>query len=659
MVRICQLVAGMPLAIELAAAWLHQMSCAEIVSGLAKNLDLLAAEWRDLPARHRSLRAVFNHSWQFLSAEEKVVLQNLSIFAGGFDRQAAEVVAGAKLAHLSALVDKSMVRRTQAGRYELHELLRQFTSEKLEYRRPSEIERIRHQHCYYYTTFLNGLSNDLKGDGQQASMEKIAIDIDNIRASWRWAIERGNVEAIQLAQESLGLYYNMQGMMQEGQLAFSRAVARFSKPSESTDDANRELSSQERIVLGYLLATLGQFCVYLGLFEEGQTHLQKSISLLRRTGPRARRELALALRHIGELYALQGRSITITQQHFEESLTIFTDIEDQWGMIETLLELGILAHERPTNYTEAERYLQKCVGVCQQMGERKIRAFAVMCLGRVAMDRGEYVKARQLMQEGLEMFQKLGVPMGIAYSRRDLGVLQMKIGSYEQAEQNLRESMVISQEMGDRRGEAVCLNILGNVACFLANYKQAEQLHQECLIILNEIGQRGYRFDCLIRLGRVAFDQGQYERAKHLYEEGLAGAKQLMFRYNMACSLNYLGQINCLLGKVSHPNIRPYFSEALQISSKIQSDPLSLEILVGLALCLSRHESAEKEHAVEILSLAQGHTASTQDTRDRAKRLLAELGTDLSPEIVIAAIRRGQSRDLQATIEALHPELSK
>jgi tetratricopeptide (TPR) repeat protein len=307
---------------------------------------------------------------------------------------------------------------------------------------------------------------------------------------------------------------------------------------------------------------------------------------------------------------------------------------------------------------EAERYLWECVRLCQQMGERRVRAFAANCLGRVAIDKGEYGQARQLVQQAFEMFQEVGVPMGIAYSQRDLGVLLIKIGAYDEARQYLQESLMISQEMGDRRAEAVCLNKLGQVTCLQTEYEQAEQLHQECLAILDEIGQQSYRFDCLIKLGRVAFDQGQYERAKQLYEQGLAGSRQLAFRRHMANALSYLGQVSCILDRSSRHDIRSYFHQALQISTDIQSTPVTLEILVGLAIYLSTYEPTDKARAIEILALAQHHPASSQDTQDRAARFLAELEAECSPAIVTAAIRRGQACDLQATVEAFLTELA-
>jgi predicted ATPase len=129
--RICQLVNGMPLGIELAAAWVRTLSCSEIVREIENGLDFLSLSSRDLPARHRSMRAVFDHSWKLLTQEEQAVLLRLSAFRGGFKREAAEQVAETTLPVLSALVMKSLIRRSGAGRYDLHELIRQFAAEEL------------------------------------------------------------------------------------------------------------------------------------------------------------------------------------------------------------------------------------------------------------------------------------------------------------------------------------------------------------------------------------------------------------------------------------------------------------------------------------------------------------------------------------------------
>jgi len=126
LVRICQLVEGIPLALELAAVWVGMLSCREIAQEIESNTDFLITSMRDIPERHRSLRATFEHSWRLLSEAERDALCRLSVFHGWFDCLAAEIVAGASLPLLSSLVSKLLIRRTQDGRYDLHEVIRQY-----------------------------------------------------------------------------------------------------------------------------------------------------------------------------------------------------------------------------------------------------------------------------------------------------------------------------------------------------------------------------------------------------------------------------------------------------------------------------------------------------------------------------------------------------
>ena len=131
--NICRSLGGMPLAIELAASWLHVLSVDEIYDELQKGLDILETEVRDAPERHRSIRTVFEQSWSLLNENEQEIFMRLSIFRGGFTREAAEKVAGAPLRQIAGLVNNSILRHDpNTGRLEIHELLRQYGEEKLE-----------------------------------------------------------------------------------------------------------------------------------------------------------------------------------------------------------------------------------------------------------------------------------------------------------------------------------------------------------------------------------------------------------------------------------------------------------------------------------------------------------------------------------------------
>jgi predicted ATPase len=181
--RICRLVEGMPLAIELAASWTKTMPCALIAAEIERSLNFLTSKLRNLPEQHRSMRAVFDHSWALLSPEEQRVFKRLSIFRGGFRREAAEQVAGASLLNLSALVDKSLLRWDPDGRYQIHELLRQYAEEHL-HDALEELADIHYLHCAYYANFLESRWAGILAGKQREVRAEITADLDNIRAAW-------------------------------------------------------------------------------------------------------------------------------------------------------------------------------------------------------------------------------------------------------------------------------------------------------------------------------------------------------------------------------------------------------------------------------------------------------------------------------------------
>jgi len=170
--RICRLVRGMPLGILMVAAWVEMLTPAEIAGEIGQGLDFLETDLRDVPERQRSMRAVFDHSWNLLTEREQEVFQGLSVFRGGFTRQAAQRVTVASLRELMALVNKSLLRRAPTGRYEVHELLRQYAAEKLD-QSPSASETARDRHRAYYTAALQGWCEDLKGPRQRTALAEM------------------------------------------------------------------------------------------------------------------------------------------------------------------------------------------------------------------------------------------------------------------------------------------------------------------------------------------------------------------------------------------------------------------------------------------------------------------------------------------------------
>ena len=213
-VRICQLVGGMPLGIILAAAWVEVLSPNEIVTELSQGFDFLAAELRDLPERQRSMRAVLNQSWQRLTEAERTVFMRLAVFRGGFTHMAAQHVAGASLRMISSFVNKSLLQCEPNRRYTIHEFLRQFAEAELE--AAGQTVATLSLHCAYYTDLLHQREPDLKGRRQVAALDEIASDFENVRAAWQWAVAQRSYEVIGRALESLFWFCEMRNRFQEG-----------------------------------------------------------------------------------------------------------------------------------------------------------------------------------------------------------------------------------------------------------------------------------------------------------------------------------------------------------------------------------------------------------------------------------------------------------
>lgn len=213
---ICRLVDGMPLGVELAASWLGAYAPAEIASALRQSaLDFLSGDDLDLESHQRSMQAVFDRSWKLLSADEQNVLMRLSVFRGGFTREAAKEVAGASLRTLATLVNHSLITRDQhTGRFAMHELLRQYAQAQLESDEGAWITS--NQHAAYFLSFAESQFGE-EGPAFPTSetVQQFLIDHDNLRAALGWAIDSGDsLTSIRLLSQ-LGGFWNSSGHLME------------------------------------------------------------------------------------------------------------------------------------------------------------------------------------------------------------------------------------------------------------------------------------------------------------------------------------------------------------------------------------------------------------------------------------------------------------
>jgi predicted ATPase/transcriptional regulator with XRE-family HTH domain len=359
LVRICQLVEGVPLAIELSAAWVGVLSCQEIAQEIQSNMDFLRTSMRDIPERHRSIRATFDHSWNLLSDEERHTLCQLAIFQGGFDRKAAYQITGASLNLLASLNAKSLLRRSENGRYDLHDVIRQYARSHLD-EDPCKPETYE-DHCAYYLAFVRDREKMLKSALQQEAMRQLTDEIDNIRAAWAWGIEHEKFAQLEEAGRAFGWYYEIAGLHQEG--------------IEQLDQLTRTLRAWPH-------------------------------------DPEWNRVLGLTLIHQALLYFRKGE-FDRASEFYEESIILLRPTGDQELLADALIFLGILMHL--TGYFErALELLNEGLVFARAAGDRWFEAYAIYNIGYIDGLLGRDEEGLEQMLAGLAIWRKLGDPHYIA-----------------------------------------------------------------------------------------------------------------------------------------------------------------------------------------------------------------------------------------------------
>ena len=428
LIRICRLVRGMPLALELAAAWVRALSCEAIAAEIEKGLDILETPARNIQARHRNMRVALDWSWNLLTSSEKDVFQKLAVFHGGFTLDAAAYVTGASLQTLIALVDKSLVRVVSDGRYELHELLRQYTEEKLN-DSPDEYQNAHDLHCAFYAEFMNQQWEHLQGRHQQTAMQAIQTEIDNIQAMWDWAVEFRRASDLEGSLESFWFYY-------DARLWFDAAE----KALKSALDAFSPLQPEYELLYSKIAVRYGIFCFQLRRWDEGRILVEEALTILRDLD--APQELAFGMQSLAGLY--KGEEAI---RRYQESLTIYREIGDRRGAARVLYWIGLetyFVHQ----YAEAARFCEESLAIYRETGNPGGIASNLSILGWCAYDQGSYDEALRFHQEHLAFAIEAQNGWHIMESQFGLGLAHWALGQRSQALSQLQISLTQALKIG-------------------------------------------------------------------------------------------------------------------------------------------------------------------------------------------------------------------
>jgi predicted ATPase/DNA-binding SARP family transcriptional activator len=650
--RICHLVEGMPLAVLLAAAWIEVLSPGEIASELSGeiegSLDFLETDWRDVPERQRSLRAVFDHSWRLLTARQRAAMQALSVFRGGFTRHAAEQVAKSSLQDLRALVDRSFMQRTPRGRYEVHELLRQYSTSTLG-ASPSASQEAHDRHCTFFAVALEQWDKDLRGPRQVAALREMEVDSENIRAAWDWAVGQGNVDRMDQAMEGYAWFQWWRGHYKQGEAGLQAAAeslavhADLAPPGEGPRVLARALAWQS-----YFSRALGRGELALQLQRRGLALLERPDMADLDT----RAERALLMRNMG--FTVMISEYEQARHLLEQSLSLYRELCDEWQTAETLSFLGSVARLQGA-YGEAHRLNNECLAICRALGDQAGIAWSLATLAPIATRQGRFEEAERLARESIAASQELGYREITALAQLSLGEALESLARFAEAHSVLEESLEIFDDLGRRGWLTSAQTALSSVNLHLGQYEKARDHAETGLALAQERGLRFRIGQALLLLGCVALAEQQYAEASRYLEESVAVYRGTGQPDDIACATAISAYAACGSGQLARAH--ETLSAALQMATELQ---YAYPIMYGLpAVGLLLAHQGEAERAVELYETASHYplVVSSRWFADIAGATIDAAAANLPVEVVAEAKARGQARDLHATLSELLAQL--
>ena len=538
--QICNLLEGLPLAIELAASWSPLLSTEEILAEVDRDPGALVSHHRDVPERHRSLWRVFDHTWERLTAEERSALVSLSVFPAGFGLAAARSVTGAELGTLLRLMDLKLLRRTGEGRFELHQLVKQYAAQ------PSlagaAVERARSAHSHYYCQLLLSVSGDLEGNDVHAGLGAVQAELPNVMSAWRHAATRADHQALDAARNALNhfFYYRVTSL---APASSSVTLLPRSTPLQTPPSIPPTLPRAPRTRRAATSSRpRGRQAPRAPLGARTAPRPPGPLARVGHAGPRA---LAGRWRRRGRGYARLslGTSLLRVSAYAESKATMSQvlayarragDLYLQ-GAAHNVLALLVTATEG--NVAEAESHYRASLEVNRTVGNLEGVNGALINLGAGRFDLNDMAGAIQLWQEAAAIAVKIGHKQREAVLHNNIGSLHEAQGRPEEAEARYRQSLDLRRQIDDRSGQANALHNLGRLAANNDDPWTARQHLEEALRLFVQTEEPASEAHVRSSLARLLANMGEADHARSEAQASLALALKLDSRAEILMSL--------------------------------------------------------------------------------------------------------------------------
>ncbi len=557
---ICHQVGGMPLGLEMAAAWADALPLAHIAADLSQSLDLLETDLRDVPERQRSMRAVFDASWQRLNEVEQQTFAYLSVFRGGFTVDAAAAVCTPPTNELvfrrllASLTHKSLLNYDAAAdRYQLHELMRQYGDEKLK-ANPAETHLIQDRHSAYYCAFLHAHTDDWYTTQQIEAMTAMTQEAGNVQVAWQWAVTHAEWQRMAQAMLSMSEYHERRGRVQDGVAVYQAII------DLMAEQANRSTTVDPDCLRLWAHALALKAGIDLD-YQRAMRDVQQSLDLLARpelADQDIRRERANALFVRGLRMWLFKENLPEVQQLFEQSLALFQELHDEKGC-----------------------------------------AWVWLYASGVDWAFGNYDQALSRVKASLAIWQKLGTWACQFRCLNQLGVIQRNLGQLAEAERLAREAVAVGELLGEHAG-----GIYGSLALTLlwcGKLDEAYQLAAATLTIAQDQSNRRVESEGYYRLAEILLHQGQYQLAGKQAHKGLSIAQSIGIRPTEGYVYGVLGQL--ALVELSWAEAQTFFAQCTAILTQRQLGFYDVALSgLGYSACLRDQPEEAQRHLVKALS---------------------------------------------------------
>ena len=621
-VAICRLVGGTPLAIELAATWARSLTCRAIAKEIQASLHFLTSHQRNIPQRHRSMRAVFDRSWQFLTPAEQTVLRRLAVFQGDFRRDAAEAVAAATLPILTALVDKSLVRVAAQGRYQLHELVRQYALERLE-EDAAEATAARRRHAEFYLAIFDQRCEEFISSRHHTVVQEVNTDYENVRVAWYTAIDQLLFDSLRLAADALQYFFDYQARFVECTEFLGAAHAAVAQAL--TRDLPDPLAA--KLALARLGVPYGWALLRLGRLHQAHASVKTSQQIYAELNmdppPGFGSEPTCALAFITVLQGNYSAALELAQEAHRR-LAESNDFDNQRILYYVLGNVYFAIGD----YDRAERHYQRAYALIGELGNRWMLGYVVAELGRLAIVRGDFESAQRYYTRCYELKEMCEDKEGMAMALARLARLAMQHGNVAAAVDAYDRSEAIYRRIYDRGGLITALQGQCDVALHQDDLEKAVRALSEALRVVQQTNLLPAALSLLVTSAGLLCQLQDDESCARLLAMVLAHpASDHETRLAAQEKVRSLGLEASALPSVDVPD----WDELMQIVSRIEAD-LSLPLYAPLAAA----------HTGTAYSHAEPHNqALIEPLTERELEVLALLADglsnqDIADELIIA-----------------------